>query len=170
MKSEVFFAERFESYELSEYATARYWANKAIAERDEVIESLYDDCSPTITGCDYEEGRLFSVSTPVEDMAIMIIERKREYENMIQRYVSKAELFEIAMESLTDREREVIAIAYQGAKNDLGLSHNYFRQLLHQAEEKICSYLGELQHEKRIESNRLLKKQRKEKARVFQME
>ncbi|HWO77761.1 MAG TPA: hypothetical protein VNM69_17985 [Bacillus sp. (in: firmicutes)] len=160
MKSEVSFAQRIGSYEISEYATARIWADKLIAEREEVIESLYDDCSPTITGYDYEGGRMYSMSTPVEDMAIYIIDKKEFYDKMINRYSKKAELFEIAMESLTDRERDVIRIVYQGAPNNLGLSHAYFNQIFRNAEDKLSSYLTSAQQKKAEEWKNMLKEQR----------
>lgn len=163
MKSEdLIFSQRIERYELHDYATARYRANRAIAERDDVIDSLYDDCAPTITGVDYEEGRMYSTSTPVEDMAIMIIEKKECYEKMIQRYTTKAEAFEIAMGLLTPREFDVVMVAYQGAPNNLGLQPSYFNHVLREAEDKLCSYISKKQIQKEIEWKSTLKELRKE--------
>lgn len=161
MKSEVSFAQRIGSYEISEYATARIWANKLIAEREEVIEALYDDCSPTITGYDYEAGRMYSTSTPVEDMAIMIIDKKEFYDKMINKYSRKADLFEIAMESLTPRERDVIRIVYHGEPNNLGLTHAYFYQVFRDAEDKLSAFLTSAQQKKAEEWKSMLKQQRK---------
>lgn len=163
MKSEVTFEQQIGSYEISEYAKARLLANKLIAEREEVIESLYDDCCPTITGYDYELGCMYTLSTAVEDMAIYIIHKKEFYDKMINRYIGKAELFEIAMESLSPRERDVIRIIYQNAPNNLGLSPVYFDQIFRDAEDKLSSYLTFAQQQKTEEKNKILKEQRKQK-------
>jgi hypothetical protein len=168
MKSEVTFYQRFEAYELHDYAEARYWANRAILERDEVIEELYDDCGPTITGVDYEVGRMFATSTPVEDMAILIIDKKESYNKMIQRYTTKAEMFELAMESLTPREQDVIRVVYQGATNDLGLNQGYFHQVLREAEEKLCSYIGQKRLDKLKDQQISLVEQRKQRVAEYQ--
>lgn len=143
MTFEVNFIEQFSPYELQAYAESRYWANRTIFERDEVIEGLYEDISPTIVGVNYEEGRMYYTSTPVEDMAILIIERKEEYDRIIKRYTMKAEAFDRAMDTLSDREVQVVQVYYFGRENDLGLSGVYFSEVLAEAQEKLCRFLSE---------------------------
>lgn len=164
MKSEVFFSDQIGLYELSQYAQARYWTNQLKIERDLKVQELYDDCSPTITQFDYDQCRSFVQSTPVEDMAIMIIDEKEKYRKMIDKHERKAHTFEQVIDELTPRERDVIQVAYQGRENDLGLSNRYFNEVLQEAELKLCSLLTKAQFEKRREFSLILKEERKEKA------
>lgn len=138
MKLEVPFAKRIELYELSDYAAAKLWATTLIDECEEVIAELYEDCAPVMTSIDYETGLGGAIRVSVEDMAITIIERKESYAKLIANEERKAQLFELAMESLTDRERDVIQVKYHGRPNDLGLSVEYFNQLLQETQDKLC--------------------------------
>jgi hypothetical protein len=132
-------------YELSEYAFAYDVLPKLKVEKAAVIESMYADCVPTTTQLDPDLGRWVAVSVNVEKMAIAIIERKEDYDRMIERYDGKAKVFEQAMYRLTDRERQVIQAQYFHRVNDLGLSPDYFSTLLHDAQEKLCYSICELQ-------------------------
>ncbi|RJR23628.1 hypothetical protein C4578_04105 [Candidatus Microgenomates bacterium] len=138
MKLEVPFSRRIELYELSDYAAARKWTDSLIAEREEVIEDLYEDCAPVMTSFDYDTGLCGVARISVEDMALTIIERKESYAKLIANEERKAKLFELAMESLTERERDVIQVQYHGRPNNLGLSVGYFNQLLREAQDKLC--------------------------------
>jgi hypothetical protein len=148
-------------FELKEYATARNWAETLKKERDEVIADLYEDCGPVITVPDYDLGCWHIQSTPVEDKAIEIIEKKEWYQKMIDRYERRAVLFDLALETLSPREQDVIRVAYFGAKNDLGLSQDYFQELLRKAEKKLCLYLSESQIKREQEWKQAIKETNK---------
>lgn len=120
---------------------------RLIAEKEEVIESLYDDCVPS-TVQPHETGMLVSMSVDPCEMAIYIISRKAEYDNMIKRHEGKAKLFEEAMDTLTDRELDVIRVYYFGQENDLNLSDDYFYQVLQEAQAKLCDSICQLQQNK----------------------
>jgi hypothetical protein len=161
MKSEVGFIYEFGLYELSAYAKARKRADALKEKRDQVFEELYEDCSPVLTSFDEETGRWYTTSTPVEEMALHIIEKKESYQKMIDLLERKAEMFEIAIETLTPREQDVVNVVYFGAPNNLGLSPEYFHEVLKEAQEKLCSYIGQKQLEKQKEWQRKLKEERK---------
>lgn len=137
----------FGLFELRQYADSKMYTDILKNERDYVVQALYDDISPTITGYDYEEGRMYSVSCNPESMAIKIIETKERYEKMIKKEERRALMFEVGMDILTDRERDVIRVHYFGHKNTLGLSTAYFSEILHAAQEKLCSFLGKAKYE-----------------------
>src|SRR4051794_8865508 len=146
-------------YELSEYILAYDMLPRIKAEKEEVIQSLYDDCSPTTVKRN-DLDMWVSTSVNVEDMAILIIDRKAEYDIKIQRYQGKAFIFEQAMNSLTDRECDVIQVYYFKRVNDLGLSADFFHQLLLEAERKLCSSICELKQDSH-KMIRLAEKQQK---------
>ncbi|MED4534837.1 hypothetical protein [Metabacillus fastidiosus] len=156
------FPSDFGLYELSDYIFAFDMLPKVKAEKEEVIQGMYDDISPTMVSTDYDLGRMFSLSTPVEKMAIMIISEKDKYDKMLKKYERKAEMFEQAMESLSPRERDVIQVKYFGRKNDLGLSDTYFLETVREAETKLCNFINLDQLEKKKEWNETLKEARKQ--------
>ncbi|MED4456169.1 hypothetical protein [Metabacillus fastidiosus] len=151
----------FGLYELSDYIFAFDMLPKIEAEKEEVIQTMYDDISPTMVSTDYDLGRMYSLSTPVDKMAMMIISEKDKYDKLIQKYERKADMFEQAMLSLTDRERDVIQVKYFGRKNDLGLSDTYFLETVREAEVKLCNFINLDQLEKKKEWNETLKEARK---------
>lgn len=151
-------AQQFGLYELEIYAVAYATHELLVREKKDVIDSLYDDISPTMTGVDHETGLFFVQSTYPDTMAIKIIDEKERYDTMINREKRKAELFEMAMDSLTDRELDVIRVYYRGHKNNLGLSVEYFQEILESAQTKICSFIGE----ERVKQTEWFKKERKE--------
>ncbi|MGG4156882.1 MULTISPECIES: hypothetical protein [Bacteria] len=132
----------FGIYELQQYAVSRKISQVLKNERDFAIEDLYDDISPSITGVDYDIGQFYVLSTRPDTMAIKIIETKEKYTTMINKEERKATLFEKALELLTDRELQVVQVAYHGRKNDLGLSPDYLYEILIGAQSKLCAYLG----------------------------
>lgn len=146
-------------YELSDYIFSCDMVERIKAEKVEVIESLYDDCVPTTVQLN-DIGQLVPMTVNVEDMAIYIIEKKASYDKMIERYQDKAILFEQAMNSLTDRERQVIQVRYFHRKNDLGLSPEYFRAVLQGAEGKLCAAICELRSNKKKEWQQIVKQER----------
>ncbi|RVP93681.1 hypothetical protein [Sinorhizobium meliloti] len=131
-------------FELGTYAEASVYCDLLKTERDEVVQSLYDDISPTMTAFDYDEGRTYTVSYNPEDTAINIISTKERYQKMIKKFERKARLFEEAMDTLTDRERDVIRVIYFNHRQHLALSPEYFEEVLSSAREKLCLFLGEL--------------------------
>lgn len=143
----------FGLYELKQYAFAEEALYRLIEERDDAIEALYDDISPTVTGVNYETGLFYTQSTHPETMALKIIEEKERYQALIDKVERRANSFRLGMESLTDRERDVIQVFYFGRKNDLGLSVSYFNQILKDAQQKLCIFL-EKERTKRTEDNK----------------
>lgn len=141
MKLEEFV--NFGRYELSLYAEAAFCYKALQRECVEVVQAMYDDISPTMTAFDYDEGRSYTVSYNPEDTALNIISTKERYKKMLDKLECKAQRFEAGMEVLTDREKDVVRIAYFGHENNLGLSPEYFRQVLESAQAKLCSFLGE---------------------------
>lgn len=139
--------EEFGLYELSQYAAANFEYMGLVLERDTLIQSLYDDISPTMVAYDYDTGQSYAVSYNPEATALNIISTKERYKKMIDIVERKAQLFEAAMESLTDRERDVIQVCYHYRKNDLGLSPRYFYQVLESAQQKLCSFLQDAREE-----------------------
>ncbi len=161
---ETLFVDSVGLYELKQYANAKKKCNAIKIELDYAIEELYDDCSPSITQPDYELGLCYVQSTPVEKMALLIIDTKERYRKMIERQERKAQLFDAALMTLTPRERDVIRVYYYGRENNLGLTEEYFSQILQEAQDKLCYFLIEEQINKRNEWNRLQKLERLKKA------
>ncbi|MCM3405928.1 helix-turn-helix domain-containing protein [Cytobacillus oceanisediminis] len=145
----------FGLYELSRYAEAAFNYEALKMERDEVVHSMYDDISPTMITFDYDEPRSYITSYDPEETALNIIGTKERYQKMLNKLERKSYVFNEGMEMLTDRERDVIRIAYQGHKNTLGLSPEYFQQVLQSAEEKLCSFLSQskVEHLQAFEEN-----------------
>ncbi|MGX1402360.1 hypothetical protein AB7M70_011833 [Bradyrhizobium japonicum] len=143
----------FGLYDLEQYAFAAVNLPVIKEERDMEVETLYDDISPTITTVDYETGRWYSQTTRTESMALKIISMKEKYEALIGKLELKSQLFELGMDSLTDRERDVIQVYYLGRKNNLGLSDSYFNQVLAEAQLKLCVFL-EKERDKRVETKK----------------
>jgi hypothetical protein len=149
--------EAFGLYELGIYTVADITLKKLKEEREMVVEALYDDITPTITSVDYDTGRWYSKTTHPETMALKIIDTKERYDALIDREARKTEMFQLGMESLTDRERDVIQVHYLGRKNNLGLSEAYFNQVLTKAQIKLCSYLGKKREKHRDEARKAYK-------------
>jgi hypothetical protein len=150
----------FGLYELSDYIFSYDMLQKIKNEKDDVIEALYDDCDPTITQTDYDLGVTRKVSVSVEDMAILIIEAKEGYALMEKRYEAKAQLFDEALATLTEREKDVVQVQYFQKENNLGLSLEYFRNTLRAAEKKLCAAICELNLKKKKEWKQIMKAER----------
>lgn len=131
----------FGLYELNQYAIASIERKALIKEKDEIIQEMYEDISPTITSVDYVTGLLQTISYHPEETAINIILEKEKYDRIIKKREAKATMFDKAMDTLEPRERDVIAVTYFNRKNDLGLSEEYFRDTLETAQIKLCAYL-----------------------------
>jgi hypothetical protein len=143
----------FGLYELNQYVFADQTLHQLKEERDDAIEALYDDISPTVTSVDYETGLAFTQSTHPETMALKIIGEKEKYLALIDKAEQRANSFRLGMESLTDRERDVIQVCYFGRRNDLGLSTSYFHRILKDAQTKLCIFL-ENERNKRIKDDK----------------
>lgn len=136
-------AQQFGTYELRQYAQAAKRVKDLEIERDYVIEEMYEDITPTMTGVDYDSGDFFVWGSRTESTALDIIDTKGRYESMINIWQRKAELFEETIGGLTDREMDVISVHYQGRPNNLGLSPEYFNEVLKSAEDKLCLMLNQ---------------------------
>lgn len=133
--------ESFGLFELRQYADSSWYKDLLITERDEVVQAMYDDISPTMVSYD-EAGQLYTVSYNPETTALHIIDTKEKYQKMIDKESRKALLFEAGMATLTDRERDVVKVHYLNHKSNLGLSPEFFLEVLTEAQEKLCSFLG----------------------------
>jgi hypothetical protein len=141
-------------YELRNYALSQRLVDSLITEKDYVIECLYDDCVPATRFYDPDRDQWLKNGVNTEDMALEIIETKELYDKKIERYQKKANLFNQAMESLTDIEQQAIKSCYLHEGKHLGLSDDAFNRLLHEAEGKLVNFIYEWRKEQ----------QRKEKA------
>jgi hypothetical protein len=131
----------FGLYELKQYAFATESLPNLKIERDIEVQTLYDNISPTMTGVNYDTGLWYSQTTRTDTYALKIIDVKEKYEALIEKLERKAQMFEMGMDSLTDRERDVIQAYYFKRKNDLGLSNAYFNEVLREAQNKLCIFL-----------------------------
>lgn len=151
MKAEETFIDRFELYELHNYIFAKKHREQLEDEYRELEQDLYDD-APMVRVCvDYSLGKIyFGSGENLEDYVINMIERKEKFLKTIKRLQKQEELFDMAMNSLTPREKDVIQVHYFNRNNDLGLSFEFFQDILCEAQEKLCFFLGEEQAKKRM--------------------
>jgi hypothetical protein len=137
------FITRFGLYELNDYAIAASILEELKAEKEVVVEMLYDEISPKITCPDYELGRWYATTVATDSLALDIIEVKEGFDRKMKRYEEKSQMFELAMETLTPREKDVIRVQYFSFNNQLGLSPEYFAEVLQEAQNKMCVFIGE---------------------------
>jgi hypothetical protein len=150
MKSpDTIFIERFGLYELNDYAIAALIFEDLKAEKEFIAEMLYDDVSPKMSHPDYETGQYYTSFSSVEDIALAIIEVKEGYDRKMKRYQDKAEMFELAMGILTPREKDVVRVRYFNKENNLGLSPEYFAEVLSESEAKLCGCISEMKKRKK---------------------
>jgi hypothetical protein len=143
MKPEESFSNRFELYELKNYIFAKKHRQALQDEFEEIEQALYDDAPMGVTRFNYELGKIyFGSGGSLEDFVINMIEKKDFYRRHLRRFQEQEELFDLAVEQLTPREKDVIQVHYFNRKNDLGLSLEYFTEILHEAENKLCSVIG----------------------------
>lgn len=138
------FINRFELHELNLYIFAKKNRNILEAEFKDLEESLYED-APMVKVCyNQDEGRMyFGSGGSVEDFVIDMIERKEAFLKQLNRLREREELFDMAMDTLTPREKDVIRVHYFNRENNLGLSLEFFQEVLIEAQTKLCSFLGE---------------------------
>lgn len=140
------FSLRFELYELDLYIFAK--KNRRLAEDEfkDLEEAMYED-APMVKVCyNHDEGRMyFGSGGSVEDFVIDMIERKEAFLKQLNRLREREELFDMAMDTLTPREKDVIRVHYFNRENNLGLSLDFFQEVLTDAQTKLCSFLGEEQ-------------------------
>lgn len=121
-------------------------------EYKELEQSLYDDAPMVSVVHDTQLGRVyFGSGVSVEDFVIEMIERKESFLNLIEKLKKKVGLLDWAMDSLTPRERDVIRVHYFNRTNDLGLSPEFFEEVLTDAQTKLCSMMGEKRREQRVD-------------------
>jgi hypothetical protein len=137
------FSNKFEMYELQDYIFAKKNRHLLEDEFEELEQALYDDISPSITFYDYELGRCFKSGTSTENYALYMIEKKEGFLKLLDKIKKQEELFDVAMDSLTPRERDVIHVQYFNRDNNLGLSAAFFNEILASAQTKLCSFIGE---------------------------
>lgn len=135
--------------ELSEYVTAFQMLPVLKAKREEVFESFYHDCTSILV--DGELGYLRTISYTVEDATDWIIEKKRQYDNLMQRYERKSRMLETALQSHTILERETFFTHYPSKTLN----------------EKVCNSLQIQQIEYFKRQNRLKKQKNIEQVKDF---
>jgi len=146
-------------YCLEQYATCYHNRNYLEEELEATLQTYYENY--VRTGYDPAFG-LIPMGSSVEDATYMILKKKELYEKAKERFNERADLFELALEHLTDREREVIKIYYFAAPNTLGLSHEYFRKTLKNAQEKLCKYIGDIVYQRDLNKEKHFRQQLKE--------
>lgn len=157
------FIYRFEKHELLNYIIAKRQRPLLEEEYRELEQQLYDDIGPSLTYYDYEIGRCYKRGFNVENYAILIADTKAYHKKVLDKLKRQEELFDLAMSSLTPRERDVVTVVYFNKENDLGLSVDFFNEVLQEAQAKLCSFIGEERRkqleEQNEEYNQQLKKQ-----------
>lgn len=136
--------DQFGEYELKKYICAKRKRRLIEEAYQELCEDFYQDSPLMGTQVDYELGVIYSGSGchSLEDFVIDMIEKKERFHKMMNKIRNQEELFDVAMSSLTPRERDVIRVHYFNRVNNLGLSVNFFNEVLTEAQNKLCSYIG----------------------------
>lgn len=142
MNPDEAFIHAFELPELNNYIFAKKNLPFLEEEYEELVQTLYDDISPTITCFDYDLGRCYKKGFDPEDYAIWMIEKKDGVLKLLNKLRKQEELFDIAMDSLSPRQRDVVQVHYFNRNNDLGLSLDFFNEILVEAQNKLCSFIG----------------------------
>lgn len=161
MKPEGYFANRFELYELEIYARSKETRLKLEEELQEFEESWYEESPMPKVYANPDLGILYVGSgwPSLEDFVLDMIEQKDLFRQRIERLKKQEELFEMAVDTLTPRERDTIQVHYFNRDNDLGLSLEFFTEILEEAQEKLCSYI---QHENVKRRSAAVKQQKDE--------
>ena len=144
MKAEDYlFANRFGVYELETYALSNQRRIYLEEELHEFEEDWYEDSPMPKVCADPDLGTLYAGSGwhSLEDFVIDMLERKDLYRKQIERLKKQEELFNMAVDTLTPRERDIIQIHYFNRENDLGLTPEFFTEILVEAQEKLCSFI-----------------------------
>lgn len=153
------FSNKFEMYELQDYIIAKKNRHLLEDEFEELEQALYDDIRPSITFYDYELGRCFKSGTSTENYALYMIEKKEGFLKLLDKIRKQEALFDVAMDSLTPRERDCIHVQYFNRVNNLGLSPDFFNEILASAQTKLCSFIGEERQNQREAAIRERKQQ-----------
>ncbi|MDP4086801.1 MAG: hypothetical protein Q8934_19735 [Bacillota bacterium] len=150
------FANRFELYELKDYIIAKQKIDLLEAEYKAFEDSYYDDVPMTGTQYNYELGQVYCGSgcSSMEDWIIDMIEQKELRLKILNRMRKQEELFDLAMDALTPREKDVIQVVYFNRENNLGLSLEFFIEILLEALNKLCSFIGGERIKQRDEANK----------------
>lgn len=125
------------TYGLKDYAKAMDRYKLLKAERETYFESLYDQVSATTRGVDPETGLIFTTGARTESAAIRIIEQKEAYFSRMDREHRKATMFQKALDSLSEEERQMIENKYM-QEHSLAEQNS---SLLQQAEAKLCLWI-----------------------------
>lgn len=160
MSEDELFIRSFGLYELSDYIFAKQTRQKWEEDYQEMVETCYDEVPMTCTRYDYDAGRVVmgNGGGSVEDYVINMIERKETVLRTLNRIRQKEELFTLAMDTLTPEERDVINVQYFNHDNDLGLSLEFFTEVLAEAHKKLCTFIGN-ERQKQMELQELERKQ-----------
>lgn len=149
----------FSIYELRNYIFAKNKRPAFQAIVEELVEQLYDDVPVTRTVYDYAGNRVVQGGFNLENYVIDMIEKKELYLKHLERLKNEEELLDMAIESLTPREKDVIQVHYFNRNNDLGLSLEFFQEILQEAEIKLCVFLDRETQVRRLEADRVRKEQ-----------
>lgn len=128
-------------YELRSYALAHKRLMKLLSEKNEFLESLYDEVSPTIVGIDYDLCKMFKLKSDTEALALKILEEKILYETKIAKEKRKSAMFNAATIHLSDKELDAILVRYQGERDETDISASEFGEILTAAERKLVKLL-----------------------------
>lgn len=137
------FSNRFEMFELENYIFAKKKRPLFEEAYKELCEDYYQNSPMNGTQVNYDLGVIYAGSGGnLEDFVIDMIERKERFLKLLNKIRKQEELFDVAMDSLTAREKDVILVTYFKRKNNLGLSLDFFNEVLTEAQNKLCSYIG----------------------------
>jgi hypothetical protein len=153
MKLEEACINQFGLHELLNYVFAKKHRHTLQEEFYVLEENFYLDAPVVMTR---NNGSILYAGSgmALEDFVIEMVEEKDLMLQRIERLRKQEELFNMAMDSLTPRERDVIQVHYFNRDNDLGLSLEFFQEVLVEAQEKLCSFIGEERAKQRVKVNR----------------
>lgn len=115
------------------------------------VQELNEDIRGTFISYDEVRG-VTMAAISVEDQVIERISAKENIERELKELREDQNLLHDAMSSLTDQEREIAMMTYNGYKISQ-LTNEYMKQLLDSAMAKICSYVDQVRT-KKIEQKR----------------
>lgn len=160
----------FRLREVEKYIEASSMCRDLEEKLKERTQFLYDNISPPIVRVT-EEGFLgFGYAPSVEDYAIYMIEEKDAIKRQIEKFKSKADIYEKILISLSDLEQKVMNAIYynQGETySALGVNREQLIAIQEQSILKIYDVLKEIKEKRLVEEEQARKAELQEKVRDY---
>src|SRR5690606_9500037 len=111
--------------ELQKYVNAYQLLPLLKDKKESFFNSLYDDCYSQGVYIDMQLGTINRLSVDVEELAIIIIERKEEFQNQLKKLDRLAKSFQGALNTLSISERIAIENHFFGCTIDFELPFDH---------------------------------------------